>query len=166
MKRFAICILAVLILFQLSACQNKKTSKNNNNTQEFAPSQISASWENGSSRKQIQKKIAKFNSKNEITLFLYTFDTKNLYPDSSLYKKDDYFLEAKVKVEEGKEIKAQEYKGENISATLHTKYSKTKINPQNSTITVEKIGNGVIRGQFNLNDGKIKVIGPFEMDII
>ena len=147
-------VVAVLFVIGVFAgCVAKKT-------------ELSAVWGTTSVKKPILKSIAKMNGKDQVAFFVYTFDAKETYPGDAAYKDDDYFLEATVKAPEGKDLAVGEYKGDDLSLVLHTKPMNIIVGKPNSKIIIKKIDGKKIAGEFKLDDGSTKIMGPFEMDLM
>lgn len=178
MKRFATGILVLLFLaVSFSGCGSKQNAATQTpETESVKPvgtakpvapptSSITAVWGTTVAQKSIAKALAKSNGKNKITLFIYTFPAKEAYPEAAEYGENDFFLEATIKADKGKEITAGNYKGEHLSLMLHTKKSNVIIGTKNSVITISQIGSGKIKGELKLDDGSAKVNGLFDADL-
>lgn len=117
-------------------------------------------------KKPAGKALAKAKGKTEVTIYLYSFPAQDTWPDAKAYTDDDFFLDVTIKAPKDGEIKPGEFKGEQLSPTLHTKKMNYGFLKDRGAIRITAIEGGKIKGEFDLDDGHVKFKGPFEMDLL
>jgi ABC-type Fe3+-hydroxamate transport system substrate-binding protein len=162
-------ILMVIILFAALLCGCSSQQQGQAPQQQAAPpaSTITAVFGSTVSKKPAVKALAKKAGEGEISIYMYSFDPKeNQWPDGAAYAADDFFLDVTIKAAKSKKIEPGEYKGDQISPTLHTKTTNYGFLKDRGSIVITSMEGGKLKGELKLDDDHVKVLGPIDMDLL
>ncbi len=168
MKRFCyqvLCLSLVLSSLLVNGC-GKKDKETNAPDTKSAGKVITAVWASTVSKKPIVKAMAKKNGVSEVNVYLYSFQAPDQWPSAGAYGKDDFFIDFNIKGVKGKELTIGEYKDAQFTLTVHTKTANYGLLAKRGSIIITQIDSGKLKGEFKVDDGYVKVSGPFEMDLL
>jgi hypothetical protein len=115
--------------------------------------------------KPIDHAIAKKNGENEVTIYAYSFKTTETWPGEAAYAADDFFVHLTIR--DTAPLRPGEYTDSQIvEPGLSSKTTSYGFMRPRGSVVITEIANGKIKGEFRLDDGYVKVSGPFEMDLV
>ena len=166
---------AVLLLVAVAACvwscgKAPETAAPDGTAAAVAPAAaagpvVKAVFGSTLAQKPIDHAIAKKKGDTEVTIYAYSFKPTETWPDGSVYAPDDFFLHLTIR--DTAPLAPGEYRGKQlVDLGLSTKTTSYGFLAEHGSVLITEIANGKIKGEFRLDDGYVKVNGPFEIDLV
>lgn len=100
-------------------------------------------------------------SPTNLTVYLYTFATKETFPANDRYEEDDFFVEFNLTPPLGRPLAAGEYFDEQIVCWIHCPERTYMMKKKKGSLTITEYTAERIAGELSFDDGDLKVAGPF-----